>query len=66
MKNKTNKKCQYYNFGGDFDKGYVPYPKSFGARCEYQKKFFSIDKQGKLNPDCNNCIKSLDNLVVVK
>ncbi|MGD9275901.1 MAG: hypothetical protein PVJ67_01895 [Candidatus Pacearchaeota archaeon] len=64
-KNKTNTRCLYYNFGGDFDKGYAPYPKSFGARCEYHRKFFSKDK-GKLNPDCGNCIKSLDTLVVIK
>jgi hypothetical protein len=66
MKNKTNKKCQYYNWGGDFDKGYFPYPKSFGARCELYKKFFSKNSQGKLVPNCSECIKSLENLLIIK
>ena len=53
--NKTNPNCYYYNWGGDLDKGYVSYPRIYGARCEYYDEFFSSDRMGVLTPNCFKC-----------
>ena len=50
------KECEYYNWGGDLEKGYPPYPSTYGARCEFYDTFFYSDEKG-ITPDCNNCIE---------
>lgn len=54
-KNQTNKKCEYYNFGGDLQKGYTSYPTTYGARCEKYNKFFTM-KDNELTPNCYGCL----------
>lgn len=51
-KSETNDKCKYYNWGGG--KGYVSYPREYGARCEKYNEFFSR-ANGKLTPQCHGC-----------
>ena len=59
---ETKDDCHYYNYGGDLDfPDRPPYPKLYGARCEFYKKFFFSKRQwagGKhegLRPNCGRC-----------
>lgn len=63
-KEKTNPNCQYYNWGGDLDKGYTTYPREYGARCEFYKRFFSKDVKGNLIPNCYSCGNKLESKVI--
>ena len=48
--NDTNSKCEHYNWGDG-------YPSAYGARCKKFNKFFSKDKNGRLEPNCFECMK---------
>ena len=60
---ETRDDCYYYNHGGDsrFHGDRPPYPKAYGARCEFHGKFFFSKRQwagGKhegLKPECGKC-----------
>ena len=60
---ETRDNCYYYNYGGDssFHGDRPPYPKIYGARCEFYEKFFSSKRQiaqgehEELKPDCDKC-----------
>ena len=59
---ETKDDCYYYNYGGDLSFPDRPcYPKPYGARCEFHKKFFFSKRQwawGRhegLKPDCGKC-----------
>jgi len=50
----TNKKCYYYNHGGNLSRGYTSYPTEYGARCEKHNAFFT-QKDNKIIPSCEEC-----------
>jgi hypothetical protein len=51
---EPNRKCYYYNNGGDLKKCFPPYPSDYGSRCEKHKSFFSMIND-VLNPNCFEC-----------
>lgn len=50
----TNKKCYYYNHGGDITRGYTSYPAEYGARCEKYDEFFHKIND-RIIPTCEGC-----------
>ena len=53
-KNDINRKCIYYNCGGNIERCYPSYPKVYGARCEFHDKFFDLE-ENNLSPICYGC-----------
>jgi hypothetical protein len=46
--------CYFYNFGGNMERGFISYPKTYGQRCEKYKKFFTQLKKCII-PNCESC-----------
>ena len=55
-----NRECEWYNWGGNVEKGYSTYPKEYGARCEYFKEFFDRSRDNILTPSCYKCEYSIE------